>query len=142
MTSPIEVAMGVLVRVQGGEVVVLISRRPDRSVYGGYWEFPGGKVEPGETTRRCLVREFEEELGVTVRVGESLDAIDYQYDHGTVRLNPFLCSLESGRPTNIGVAEHRWVRPSQLSEYRFPPANEGLVRSLPTVLRGRQAAAG
>lgn len=127
-----DVAIGVLLHdplAEGGPRV-LIARRPKAGVLGGYWEFPGGKREPGETLEACVVREFHEEVGLTVAVVEPLPVIEHVYDHGRVRLCPFICRWVAGEPRPIAVSEFRWVRPDELSAYRFPPANAELLRSL------------
>ncbi|MFW6060264.1 MAG: (deoxy)nucleoside triphosphate pyrophosphohydrolase [Phycisphaeraceae bacterium] len=109
---------------------VLITRRPDGGVLGGYWEFPGGKREHGESLERCLMREFREEYGLAIRVTDALPALDYDYDHGRVRLRPFFCERldRQQAPQALAVSEWRWVRPETLGDYAFPPANAALVR--------------
>jgi mutator protein MutT len=125
----VEVAVGVLVERSGeqGGWRVLIAKRPDATVLGGYWELPGGKREPGESMATCLAREFREELGVTVLVGEALPVISHAYPHAHVVLHPFFCQRVSGEPENLQVAEHRWVSPEELLQYRFPEANTELI---------------
>lgn len=122
---------------------MLITRRPDGAVLGGYWEFPGGKLEPGETPEQALVREFEEELGVGVRVGRRLAVIEQRYAHGVVRLHAFTCRRVSGQLRDLGVSEHRWIGAGELSGYVFPPANRGLLDWLSAaVVRGEDVAMG
>jgi len=78
------------------------------------WEFPGGKIEPWETSEECLIREILEEMGIHIRVGESLPSITHQYPAFTVTLYPFICSIESG---DILLHEHsaiNWLPPSEL----------------------------
>ena len=111
----------------GGPPFVLICRRRDDKVLGGFWELPGGKIEPGETPAQCLMREFAEELGVVVGVGKALPPIEHRYDHGLVRLHPFYCTRVTHEPQNREVAEHRWVGPEDLAALRFPPANAALM---------------
>jgi len=125
----VEVAVGVLVERMGerGEWRVLIAKRPDASVLGGYWELPGGKREPGESMADCLAREFREELGLAVEVGEALPVISHVYPHAHVVLHPFFCRRVSGEPSNLQVAEHRWVSPEALVTFRFPEANTELI---------------
>jgi 8-oxo-dGTP diphosphatase len=135
----IEVAIGALVERRNGRWEVLIARRPEGTVYAGYWELPGGKCHEGEPPETCLVREFAEELGVTVRVGEALPIIEHDYAHGKVRIHPFLCrrdprSTPRSDPRNIQVAAHRWVGAEELGNYRFPPANSELMRRLRRIL--------
>jgi len=126
----IEVAIGVLIEERDGVQRVLIAQRPQQSVLGGYWEFPGGKIEQDETARQCLAREFAEELGIRVRVDDAMPVIEHRYAHGHVRLHPFFCARVSGEPRDIAVAQHRWVLPSQLCDYPFPDANQTLIDRL------------
>ncbi|WP_432797319.1 (deoxy)nucleoside triphosphate pyrophosphohydrolase [Poriferisphaera sp. WC338] len=130
MSGVIRVAIGVLTKICTDNVRVLIARRRDNGVLGGYWEFPGGKIEDGESLENCLVREFEEELGVVVKPGRGLPAIVHTYPHGTVELNPFYCELESGEPQDLEVAEHKWVTADELRGYDFPEANLDLLEEV------------
>lgn len=111
---------------------ILISRRPMHTVYGGYWELPGGKVEPGEGLDTCVERELSEEVGVSVVVIGTLPTVEHTYAHGRVRLHPRVCRLraDSPSPRNLGVAEHRWVSLGELGAYRFPEANEAIITAL------------
>jgi mutator protein MutT len=130
----IEVAVGLLFEGVRGCRKVLIARRPHGAILGGYWEFPGGKLEPGETPEQALAREFQEEVGVGVRVDRRLAVIEQRYAHGLVRLHPFICTRVSGQLCDLGVAEHRWVGAGELSGYLFPPANRRLLDWLSVVL--------
>jgi A/G-specific adenine glycosylase len=123
-----QVAVGILVRHRDGIAHVLIARRRHDAVLGGYWELPGGKVEPGESLPQCLAREFLEELGVIIEVGDALPVIEFTYPHAHVRLHPFYCRHVAGEPRNLHVTEHRWVRPADLIDYQFPPANASLIQ--------------
>ena len=120
---------------------ILITRRPQNTVYGGYWELPGGKIEPGETPRAALVREFQEELGLAIEPGEALDEVVYAYPHAKVRLRPFFCRRVAlagqdhpNQPRNLAVAEHRWVLPDQISQFRFPEANAPILTQMLALL--------
>jgi A/G-specific adenine glycosylase len=124
------VAVGVLVRHDPVGPEVLIARRPHDTVLPGLWELPGGKVEPGESVEQCVAREFREELGVEVEVGQPLPVIEHTYDHATVRLHPYFCRHKSGEPRNLAVTEHRWVRPLELDSYEFPAANASLLKAV------------
>jgi mutator protein MutT len=121
----IDVAIAIVSRA--GDVLVC-QRRPDGPL-GGYWEFPGGKREPGETIAACLVRELREELGVDVRPVALLTTIEHDYPHARVRLHPFVCVLEPGSPDPRPIACQAavWVEPPGLRGYRFPPANDALL---------------
>jgi mutator protein MutT len=111
-------------------------------VYGGYWEFPGGKCADGESPEACVVRELAEEVGVAAEVFGLLSGVIHTYPHGTVRLHPRLCRLTagSGPPRNLQVAEHRWVSIEGLGAFRFPEANEAILRELRAWVGGRSGA--
>jgi mutator protein MutT len=100
---------------------VLITRRPQGSHLAGYWEFPGGKQEPGESLERCLEREIKEELDVEVKVQRHLLQIDHEYENKSISLHLFHCSIVSGRPSPLGCDEMKWVSPEDLSRYPLPP---------------------
>jgi mutator protein MutT len=109
---------------------VLIARRKPGGVLGGYWEFPGGKCEPGETLQECVRRELLEELAMRVRPVVSFAPIQYQYPDRNVALHPFLCIHDSGDPQLLECDEIRWVEPPQLRHFNFPPANQVLIEQV------------
>jgi mutator protein MutT len=109
--------------------LLICKRKPD-TVLPGYWEFPGGKCNPGETPADCACREVLEETGVTVRPVRELPAIDHQYPHARVRLHPFLCEYIDGELQLLAVADARWIDPAEAVNFRFPEANLGLVRAV------------
>ena len=106
---------------------VLICQRKADSHLGGYWEFPGGKCEAGETFEQCLAREVQEELAITVRPVARLAIIEHDYPDVRVSLHPFICQHEGGEVQHLGCQTSRWIAPAALREYRFPPANEALI---------------
>lgn len=129
------VSAGVL--VEGGRV--LVTKRKAGSHLAGLWEFPGGKVTPGESPQQALVRELNEEIGVAVRVGRPLDVTHHAYPEREVLLLFFLVEREAGSPPPraIDVADLAWVGPEGLSELAFPPADEGVLDAVRAILRGQ-----
>jgi A/G-specific adenine glycosylase len=109
---------------------ILIDRRKPEGLLGGMWEFPGGKVEPGETIPECIKREIQEELGMEIAVDESLMTIDHAYSHFKVTLNVYHCRHLSGIPQTIECDEIKWVTLSELNEYPFPTANLKIIQAL------------
>ena len=108
----------------------LIRARPPGTVYAGYWEFPGGKVEPGETPEQTTVRECLEETGLAVVADRLRAVIEHTYPHGRVRLHVFDC-LPVDPSAEPGPAHDcRWVVANELASYRFPEANEEILAQL------------
>ncbi len=109
---------------------VLIDRRRPEGLLGGLWEFPGGKLEAGETVPDCIKREIQEELDIDVEVGEHLITLDHAYTHFKVTLNVHHCRHLSGEPKPLESDEVRWVAPADLSQYPFPKANQRIIEAI------------
>jgi 8-oxo-dGTP diphosphatase len=124
--DPILVTAGVVIR----ENRVLVARRKAGSHLEGLWEFPGGKLEPGESPDDCLVRELHEELGISVRVGRILDTVYHRYPEKNVLLLFYECELIDGEPQALDVAEVAWVGRSELSDLDWVPADVAFVERL------------
>ena len=112
---------------------ILITQRLDNVHLARLWEFPGGKVEVGESFQIALQREIQEELGIKIRVNDEFLTLDYDYPTKSVRLHFFNCTVLEGDPQPIDVADLRWVKPHALGNYRFPPADAELIAKLRTV---------
>jgi 8-oxo-dGTP diphosphatase len=123
----IEVAAG-LIRDAAGRY--LITQRRRGSHLEGLWEFPGGKLEAGETPAATLRRELQEELSAIFTVGNLVETVRWEYPDRTVVLHFFDCHLESGDILPTENQAMRWIRPEQLREYDFPPADRELIRRL------------
>ena len=114
---------------------LLITRRPEGSHLAGYWEFPGGKQEPGESLKACLEREIQEELDMEVKAAKHLLQIDHDYEIKSITLHLFLCDWLSGDPTPIGCDEIRWVKPEELANYHLPPPDIQLLPLIQNLAR-------
>lgn len=107
---------------------ILLTRRRDGETNAGYWEFPGGKVEVGESLAQCLERELREELGVETSAGEVLTTSEYRYDGGAIRLFAFRAEITDG---DIRLSVHdraEWVPLEELLDYRLSPADIPIAR--------------
>lgn len=109
---------------------VFIAQRRSTDYLPSKWEFPGGKVEPGETPEECLSREMREEFGIEVSVGEFFGESVYSYERFTIRLLAYLTCWESGEPTATVHQEFRWVSIGALRDYEFLPADVPLAEKL------------
>jgi len=116
--------------------LVLIARRREEGPRGGLWEFPGGKVEPGETDARALARELEEELRVKVSVGQPVDTVVWTYPEIAIELRAYECAIVEGEPTPVEHEETRWVRPAELAGYAFCEADVPIAERLASLGRG------
>lgn len=126
MPKRIQVAMGIIYQ---NEKILITQRRASDSL-GGLWEFPGGKVEVGESPEACLHRELKEELDVSVRITDRLEPIHHTYDTCIIELIPFLCDQVKGDPKPLCAQRLMWVTPPQLQDFPFPVANTNLLRRL------------
>jgi 8-oxo-dGTP diphosphatase len=95
----------------------------------GYWEFPGGKIEPDESDAVGLAREMAEELGVQITSGALLHSVSHTYEDRIIDLRFYACSIQ-GEPRALLDQEIRWVTRAELAELPFPPADRALIRSL------------
>ena len=102
---------------------LLACKRPEGKHLGGKWEFPGGKVEPGEDPATALVRELEEELGIQVQTGAELTPVVWDYGRGPIRLHPFLCRIQSGTPHPHEHSDIRWCEVDELGELDWAEAD-------------------
>lgn len=108
----------------------LITKRLATSHLGHCWEFPGGKIEPGETVDECAIRECQEEIGVLVKPLRYLRNHTYEYPGKSVFLHFVLCSLVSGEPRAIECADWCWIEAHQFVDFEFPPADQAVIDEL------------
>ena len=109
---------------------ILIARRLEKGLLGGMWEFPGGKIHSGETPRECVVRELEEELGITVEPGELLTRVKHTYSHFKLDMDVHWAVLKNGRPRAIECSDFAWARPDEMDDYAFSKADLMVIRAL------------
>jgi len=121
--STVHVAAAVIER----DDKILVSRRLDASHQGGKWEFPGGKLEAGESVAQALVRELQEELGITALEYHPLIQIYYEYPEKRVLLDVWTVSQFSGKPHGKEGQAVQWLFPGQLGQHEFPPANLPII---------------
>lgn len=126
MKKQINVVGAVIVR--DGEV--LCAQRGEGGSLAGMWEFPGGKIEPGETPQAALLREIDEELLIDVEVGDHVETTAYDYDFGVVTLTTYYCKLQSGEPSLTEHAAVRWLAPSDLFSLEWAPADIPAVEKI------------
>ena len=123
----VEVAAAVLQRLDG---TFLLAQRPPDKIWAGYWEFPGGKIEPGETPHQALVRELREELGITVTTAYPWLIRVFTYPHATVRLNFFRVTEWNGELHPHEGQEFSWQRVPDVTVSPVLPANDPILRAL------------
>ena len=126
MPSPLLVSAAVIIRA--GQV--LLTLRPEGRQQAGFWEFPGGKIVPGETPAQALVREIREELGVDIEVGRIYATVYHRYAWGPVLIRAYCCRITRGVPQNLEVADQRWVSPENLDDLPLLPADLPIIRRL------------
>ena len=122
----IEVGCAVIIR----DGKLLIAQRKSDDTYGGFWEFPGGKREPGETLEACLVREVREELGIEIRPREFMCRHDSVYNERTIALFFYLCDWVAGDPQPLDCQDVKWISAAELSGLSFPKGDDGVLEEL------------
>ena len=122
----IHVAVGVIMRQQH----ILLALRSSKQHQGGKWEFPGGKVEPGETVPQALTRELHEEVAIDVTHSSAFMQLEYAYPEKTVLLDIYLVSAFNGEPHGREGQPLRWVSIAELSDIAFPDANKPIVERI------------
>lgn len=108
----------------------MICQRPANKARGLLWEFVGGKVEPGETKEQALIRECQEELAITLEVGEVFMDVVHEYPDLTVHLTLFHATIRDGIPKKLEHNDIRWITVDEIARYEFCPADEVILAKL------------
>ncbi|MDD7505184.1 MAG: (deoxy)nucleoside triphosphate pyrophosphohydrolase [Actinomycetaceae bacterium] len=123
-----------VIRVVGAAIVregkILCAQRGSGKSLSGYWEFPGGKIEDGESEQEALMREIREELRCEISIGRKVASTRFAYDFAEVELNVYLAQLRGQEPDNTEHKQLAWVAPDQLSRLRWAPADHEAVARL------------
>jgi 8-oxo-dGTP diphosphatase len=131
MDSGTRVIVEVVAAVIERAGLILIGQRKPRGRHALKWEFPGGKVEPGEESHEALARELREELSIEARIGDEIERYDFSYSAGNVtRLMFFHVTEFSGEPVNLDFAQISWVPRNRLPDYDFLEGDVAFVRRL------------
>lgn len=123
--------------IRDDQDLILIDRRLAKGLLGGFWEFPGGKIEGNETVQECIKREILEEIGIDIAVDSHLITIDHTYSHFRVNLQVYNCRYLSGEARAIECEEIRWVTIQELDNYTFPAANQEIIRALKDMVNSK-----
>ena len=108
----------------------MICQRPAHKARGLLWEFVGGKVEPGETKEQALIRECQEELAITLAVGDVFMDVTHEYPDLTVHLTLFNATIAEGEPQKLEHNDIQWITQSEISKYEFCPADEEILAKI------------
>ncbi len=127
LSAMIDVVCGV---IEDGDGRFLACLRPVGKHLGGLWEFPGGKVDPGESPESALVRELREELAVDVEVGHPLAPVIWHYEERTIRLLPFRCVIVSGELQAMEHEQLYWCLPGDFHDLRWADADVPVLREI------------
>ena len=127
----IHVSKGIILK---DDSKVLIAQRPYQKNYGGLWEFPGGKLENGETPAEALIRELQEELNIVVDTGRELVPYTFSDQAMEFTFYPIFCRIAEGKVENREHPEIKWVDKKEISKFEFAPPDIAIVEQLKSSL--------
>ena len=119
----------VSIALVNNENEILLSKRPEKKHLSGFWEFPGGKVEEGETPEKALIREVKEELNIDInnKCIAPLSFSEFDYNNFQLLLLLYICRRWDGEPMSMENNRLEWVKPNMLRDYKMPPADDALI---------------
>ncbi len=109
---------------------ILTAKRSSSMPHSGFWEFPGGKIEEGESSENCLMREIKEELNCEIHIHKKLPAFTHQHLDKHIELQPYVCSIANGTPQPLEHSEIRWLNTSELLYLNWLPADIAIAKFL------------
>jgi len=127
--SPKIVRVTAAILEQEGKILIA-QRKSEDDLFGGLWEFPGGKIEEGETPEECMARELKEELNIEVEVGELITSNKHKYPHGIFELLAYAVKHISGVFILHDHDEIKWVTIDEMTNFEFPPADTPIINYL------------
>lgn len=127
--------VGAIIENQKNEILCAL-RGPEMTL-PNYWEFPGGKIEEGETKEEALTREIKEELGCNIKVNEQVEDTTYEYDKVIVRLETFMAEVVSGTPVITEHAEIKWMTRTELPKLNWAPADIPAIEKLTNIITNK-----
>lgn len=136
-SEPLRVAVGVILRHTSQGAEVCISLRPKHLHKGGLWEFPGGKIEPGESLFSALQREIKEELDIDVMEAEPMQQILWHYPEKQVLLEVMKVTAFVGTAKGVEGQQVEWIKLDHLDDYDFPEANVAIIESLKATISSK-----
>ena len=124
----IHIVAAIILNTQQNQI--FITKRPEKSHKGGYWEFPGGKVEGEESAQQGLIRELQEEVDITATEMTLFEHFDFDYPDKSLTFDFFMISAFDGQPYGKEGQEGKWVTIGELKDYPFPEANEPVLEKV------------
>ncbi len=128
LSRPLPLAVCAAVVYHAGKI--LITQRPAHKPHGGLWEFPGGKIDQGESPHQSLIRELREELEIEIVVGPIIETVYHHYDWGAVLIFAYRCTWLAGKIKHLEVADHRWLSAADLYRYPILSADQPILDKL------------
>ena len=122
--------VGAAVILNAKNQILVAQRKAEGGMLAGLWEFPGGKIAPGETMPQCIARELKEEMGLDIEVGAHLVTVHHAYSHFTIALHAHFARIRSGRPRHLDCAGHAWTTRDRFGDFPFSKADHGIIQAL------------